>query len=79
MLAHGFENCTFWLLQKIVLNPLLISREINIIAHMLANESLTAGKVVLEDIGKIPMGPESATFEQKPWAIAHGFEDGGFG
>ena len=25
------------------------------------------------------MGPLSGNFDQKPWAIAHGFEDGGFG
>ena len=27
----------------------------------------------------IPNGPKSTDFEQKAWAIAHGFEDGGFG
>ena len=32
-----------------------------------------------EDLGWIPKGSKSANFDQKAWAIAHGFEDGGFG
>ena len=32
-----------------------------------------------EDFGWIPKGPKSADFDQKAWAIAHGFENGGFG
>ena len=45
---------------------------------MLANGFLT----VFEHVGKysvrIRKGPKSTDFEQKAWAIAHGFEEGGF-
>ena len=32
-----------------------------------------------EDLLWFPNGPKSTDFEQKAWAIAHGFEDGAFG
>ena len=34
--------------------------------------------VVREDFDTIFKGPKSPDFEQKAWAIAHGFEHGGF-
>ena len=34
--------------------------------------------VLRNDLGRILEGPKSADFEQKAWAIAHGFEHGGF-
>ena len=46
---------------------------------MLANEFLSAFGVVNQDFGCLGKGPKSADFEQKAWAIAHGFEHGGFG
>ena len=42
------------------------------------NGFLTSYGVVFEDLARISNGPKSADFEQKPWAIAHGFEHGGF-
>ena len=42
------------------------------------NGFLTSYGLVREDLARIPNGPKSADFEQKPWAIAHGFEHGGF-
>ena len=49
------------------------------VLYMLANGFPTAFGLVGEDFGWIPKGPKSADFEQKAWAKAHGFEDGGFG
>ena len=45
----------------------------------LANAFPTTFDNVGEDFGWIPKGPKSADFYQKAWAIAHGFENGGFG
>ena len=49
------------------------------------NGSKTLIKLILSrcgtvsvDFGWIRKGRNSAVFEQKPWAIAHGFEDGQF-
>ena len=39
---------------------------------------LSAFGVVGQDFRLIRQGPKSADFEQKPWAIAHGFEHGRF-
>ena len=47
--------------------------------YMLGNGFPTTLKLGREDLGWIRKGPKSADFEQKAWAIAHGFEDGGFG
>ena len=47
-------------------------------ANMLANGFLTVLVLVLEDSVRIPKGPKSADFEQNPWAIGHGFDEGGF-
>ena len=46
---------------------------------MLENSFPTTFDNVGEDYGWIPKGPKSADFDQKAWAIAHGFENGGFG
>ena len=45
---------------------------------MLGNGFLTSYGAVREDLARISNGSKSADFEQKPWAIAHGFEHGGF-
>ena len=45
---------------------------------MLGNEFLTSYGLVREHLARICKGSKSADFEQKPWAIAHGFEHGGF-
>ena len=47
--------------------------------YMFANGFPTAFGLVHEDLRWIPTCPKSADFEQNAWAIAHGFEDGGFG
>ena len=47
-------------------------------SYMLANAFPTTFDNVGEDYGWIPKGPKSADFDQKAWAIAHGFENGGF-
>ena len=46
---------------------------------MLANVFPTTFENLGDDFGRIPKGPKSADFDQKAWAIAHGFENGGFG
>ena len=45
---------------------------------MLGNGFLTILGLVRNDLGQILEGPKSTDFEQKTWAIAHGFENGGF-
>ena len=40
---------------------------------------MTACATVCVDLVWIRKGRKLADFEQKAWAIAHGFEDGGFG
>ena len=46
---------------------------------VLANGFPPTFRIVREDLGWIPKDPKSAEIEQKAWAIAHGFEHGGFG
>ena len=48
-------------------------------SYVLTNTFTTTFSLVREDLGWIPKGAQSADFEQNAWAIAHGFEDGGFG
>ena len=48
-------------------------------SYIIENTFLTAFGIVAMDFGWIRKGPKVADFEQKPWAIAHGFEHGGFG
>ena len=50
-----------------------------IFSYVLANASPNTFEIVFEEFGWIPKGPKSAAFDQKAWAIAHGFEHGGFG
>ena len=45
---------------------------------MLGNGFLTSYRAVREDLARIYNGPKWADFDQKPWAIAQGFEHGGF-
>ena len=46
---------------------------------MLANGFLTVLGLIRKDFVAIPKGLKSTDFDQNPWAIAHGFEEGGFG
>ena len=48
-------------------------------SDVLANGFPTTVENVGEDFGWIWKGSKSADFDQEAWAIAHGFEDGGFG
>ena len=45
---------------------------------MLINGFLTVYRIGIEDIGRISNSTKSADFEQKAWALAHGFEHSGF-
>ena len=45
---------------------------------MLANGFLTVLKPIRKDFERIPKGLKWTDFDQKAWAIAHGFEEGGF-
>ena len=47
--------------------------------NMLGNVFPSTFGLIHEDLMWIPNDPKSTDFEQKAWAIAHGFEDGGFG
>ena len=48
-------------------------------ANMLGYGFASTFGLIHEDLMWIPNGPKSTDFEQNAWAIAHGFEDGGFG
>ena len=48
-------------------------------SDVLTNAFTTTFGFVREDLSWIPTCPKSADFEQNAWAIAHGFENGGFG
>ena len=48
-------------------------------SYVLANGFTSTLGIVREDLRWIPKDPKLADFEQKAWAIAHGFEHGGFG
>ena len=45
---------------------------------MLGNGFLTVFGLLRNDLRSILKGAKSADFEQKAWAIAHGFQHGGF-
>ena len=47
-------------------------------SYVRANGFPTTFGIVPEDLGWIPKVPKSTDFDQKPWAIAHGFEQGRF-
>ena len=49
-----------------------------IASYMLGYGFLTPCGTVCVDFGWIPEGRILAVFEQKPWAIAHGYQHGGF-
>ena len=42
-------------------------------SYILENGFLTGFRIVWVHFGWIPDGPKLADFDQKPWAIAHGF------
>ena len=48
------------------------------VAYMLENGFLRLFELVRKDAVRIRKGAKSTDFEQKAWAIAHGFEEGGF-
>ena len=48
-------------------------------SYVLPNGFPTTFRLVTEGLGWTLKGLKSADFEQKAWAVAHGFEDGGFG
>ena len=70
-IAHGFENGGFWQVPDIVPNSL---KSLN----RLPKWFLSSFGLLSQDFRWIRKGPKSADFEQKAWAIAHGFEHGGF-
>ena len=45
---------------------------------MLANGFESVLELIREDFEGISQGLKSTDFDQKPWAIAHGFEEGDF-
>ena len=44
------------------------------VSYVRGNGFPTTFGIVPEDLGWIPKGAKSTDFDQKPWAIAHGFE-----
>ena len=48
------------------------------VSYVLANGFLTVLELIRKDFERIPKGLKSTDFDQKAWAIAHGFEEGGF-
>ena len=54
------------------------SQTLRNVAYMRENGFLTVLGVVRKDSVRIRKCPKSTDFEQKAWAIAHGFEEGGF-
>ena len=48
------------------------------VSCVLANGFLTVVEIIRKDFERIPKGLKSTDFDQKAWAIAHGFEEGGF-
>ena len=45
---------------------------------MLANGFLNVLELIRKHFERIPKGLKLTDFDQKAWAIAHGFEEGGF-
>ena len=72
----GYSPCfrTWWIL----ISPGNRSKLPESPAYMLGNGFITPCGTVCVDFGWIREGRILAVFEQKPWAIAHGFEHGGF-
>ena len=48
------------------------------VSYVLANGFLTVLERIRKDFEGIYKGLKSTDFDQKAWAIAHGFEEGGF-
>ena len=48
------------------------------VSCVLANGFLTVLELIRKDFEGISKGLKSTDFDQKAWAIAHGFEEGGF-
>ena len=48
------------------------------VSCVLTNGFLTVLELIRKDFERIPKGLKSTDFDQKAWAIAHGFEEGGF-
>ena len=48
------------------------------VSYVLANGFVTVLELIREDFEGISRGLKSTDFDQKAWAIAHGFEEGGF-
>ena len=48
------------------------------VSYVLANGFLTVLELIRKDFEGISKGLKSTDFDQKAWAIAHGFEEGGF-
>ena len=70
-IAHGFEHggfCKFWKSLQTLWNA----------SKTLANRFLSPCGTFCIDLGWFRKGHKFAVFQQKPWAIAHGFEHGGF-
>ena len=70
-IAHGYEHGRFW--QVLEISPNSLKRLQNRF-----NWFVTACATVCVDLGLIRKGRKAADFEQKAWAIAHGFEHGRF-
>ena len=49
-----------------------------IVSYVLQNGFLTVLEPIRKDFKGISKGLKSTDFDQKAWAIAHGFEEGGF-
>ena len=48
------------------------------VSYVLANGFLTVVELIRKDFERSPKGLKSTDFDQNAWAIAHGFEEGGF-
>ena len=70
-IAHGFEHGRFW--QVLEIAPNSLKR-----LQTLLKWFVTTGGTVCFDLRWIRKGRKLADFEQKAWAIAHGFEHGRF-
>ena len=70
-IAHGLKMADFGKFWKSLQTPWNASKT-------LANRFLTPCGTFCTDLGWFRKGHKFAVFQQKPWAIAHGFEHGGF-
>ena len=70
-IAHRFEHGRFW--QVLEIDPNSLKR-----LQIRSKLFVTPCATVCVDLGWIRKGRKLADFEQKTWAIAHGFEHGRF-